>query len=210
MSAVVADAVLIRHLGLVPYVDALARMREFTAGRDPSTPDELWVLEHPPVYTLGLAADRRHGPREDSGIPLVQVERGGEVTYHGPGQAVVYTLVDLGRRGIKVREFVCLLEQSVIDLLGEHGVAAQRRTGAPGVYAGNAKVAALGIRVTRGRALHGLALNVDMDLAPFARINPCGMEGLPVTQTRSLGIAEGASALGMELAALLAARIDRA
>lgn len=210
MSAVVCDAVLVRHLGLVPYAEALARMREFTASRDASTPDELWVLEHPPVYTLGLAADPAHGPREDRGIPLVQVERGGEITYHGPGQAVVYTLVDLGRRGIKVREFVCLLEQAVIDVLRERGVTAQRRKGAPGVYVGEAKVAALGIRVTRGRALHGVALNVDMDLAPFAAINPCGMEGLPITQTRSLGIDAGTAALGMELAALLAERIDHA
>jgi len=207
VNTAVVDAVHVRRLGLVAYEEALARMRAFTAGRDAGTADELWLLEHPPVYTLGLAADRAFGPRGDSGIPLVQVERGGEITYHGPGQAVIYTLVDLARRGIKVREFVCLLEQSVIDLLAARGVNAERRSGAPGVYVAGAKVAALGIRVTRGRAFHGLALNVDMDLAPFAAIDPCGMAGLRVTQTRALGIAATAQQLGAELAGLLAGRI---
>jgi lipoyl(octanoyl) transferase len=138
------------------------------------------------------------------------VERGGEITYHGPGQAVIYTLVDLSRRGIRVREFVCLLEQAVIDLLAAHGVPAARRAGAPGVYVGGAKVAALGIRVTRGRAFHGLALNVDMDLAPFSAIDPCGMKGLAVTQTRSLGIPAGMQELGAGLADLIAQRIGHA
>ncbi|MGE0876037.1 MAG: lipoyl(octanoyl) transferase LipB [Burkholderiales bacterium] len=200
----------VRCLGRVSYEDALTRMREFTAQRTPETPDELWLLEHPPVYTLGLAADRAHGPRVDNGIPLVQVERGGEITYHGPGQAVLYTLVDLARRGIKVREFVCLLEQAVIDLLADHGVRAGRRPGAPGVYVEGAKVAALGIRITRGRAYHGLALNVDMDLAPFSAIDPCGMAGLRVTQARELGIADTPDALGARLAEMLAQRIGDA
>jgi len=210
VSAVAAAAVQVRRLGRVAYGDALARMRTFTAQRDAQTPDELWLLEHPPVYTLGLAADRAFGPKADNGIPVVQVERGGQVTYHGPGQAVIYTLIDLARRGIKVREFVCLLEQGVIDLLARHGVTAARRAGAPGVYVGAAKVAALGIRIARGRAFHGLALNVDMDLSPFSAIDPCGMAGLAVTQARDLGVRAGVGELGGALAELLAERIGDA
>ncbi|MDX1374966.1 MAG: lipoyl(octanoyl) transferase LipB, partial [Burkholderiales bacterium] len=138
------------------------------------------------------------------------VERGGQVTYHGPGQVVLYTLVDLARRGIRVRDFVCLLEQAVIDVLGAHGVRAERRVGAPGVYVDGAKIAALGIRVARGRAFHGLALNVDMDLAPFAAIDPCGYPGLRVTQTRDLGIALTAAQAGAALAAQLEQALARA
>ena len=159
------------------------------------------------MYTLGLAAHSApgaHGPKADRGIPVVQAERGGEITYHGPGQAIVYTLVDLARRGIKVKQFVWLLEQSVIDLLEGRG---QRRPGAPGVYVDGAKVAALGIRVTRGCAFHGLALNVDMDLAPFDAIDPCGYPGLKVTQTRDLGIAGSTESLGGKLAGILAAHL---
>ena len=189
------------HLGLVEYEIALKKMRDFTSSRGADTADELWLLEHPPVYTLGLAADRAHGPRLDNGIPVVQVERGGEVTYHGPGQAVLYTLVDLARRNLKVKRFVWLLEQAVIDLLDGRG---ERKPGAPGIYVDGAKVAALGIRVTRGCAFHGLALNVDMDLAPYAAIDPCGYPGLKVTQTRDLGIAGGPGALGRRLAAIFA------
>ena len=139
---------------------------------------------------------------------MLRVERGGEVTYHGPGQLVVYTLVDIARRGIKVREYVRLLEQSLIDLLASHGVAGARKPGAPGVYVDGAKVAALGIRVTRGRALHGLSLNVDMDLAPFSAIDPCGYPGLAVTQTRDLGIAAGIDALGDELARRISGHLE--
>ena len=197
----VLQEVRVRHLGLVEYELALKEMRDLTSRRDADTADELWLLEHPPVYTLGLAADRAHGPRLDNGIPVVQVERGGEVTYHGPGQAVLYTLVDLARRGLKVKRFVWLLEQAVIELLEGRG---ERRAGAPGIYVDGAKVAALGIRVTRGCAFHGLALNVDMDLAPFAAIDPCGYPGLRVTQTRDLGIPGSADALGRRLAGILA------
>ncbi|HVP08352.1 MAG TPA: lipoyl(octanoyl) transferase LipB [Burkholderiales bacterium] len=182
-------------------------MRDFTSSRGADTADELWLLEHPPVYTLGLAADRAHGAKRDNGIPVVQVERGGEVTYHGPGQVVLYTLVDLARRNLKVKRFVWLLEQAVIDLLDGRG---ERRAGAPGIYVGGAKVAALGIRVTRGCAFHGLALNVDMDLAPFEAIDPCGYPGLKVTQTRDLGIAGSPEALGRRLAAILAKGIEHA
>lgn len=206
MSEVLQRARVLR-LGLMDYEIALKKMRDFTLQRDADTADELWLLEHPPVYTLGLAADAAHGPKLDNGIPVVQVERGGEITYHGPGQLVLYTLVDLARRGIKVKQFVAMLEQSVIDLLEGRG---ERRPGAPGVYADGAKVAALGIRVSRGCAFHGLALNVDMDLAPFAAIDPCGYAGLAVTQTRDLGIPGDVGILGARLAEILRARLERA
>lgn len=196
----VVAAPVVRKLGRIDYAEALAAMRQFTAHRTDDTPDELWLLEHPPIYTLGQGADPSHGPAEGTGIEVLRVERGGEVTYHGPGQLVVYTLVDIARRGIRVREYVKLLEQSLIDLLAAHGVAAARNAGAPGVYVNGAKVAALGIRITRGRALHGVSLNIDMDLAPFGAIDPCGFPGLAVTQTLDLGIAAGIDALGEELA----------
>lgn len=208
MAAVLESTTLARNLGRIEYVQALAAMRLFTAQRTAETPDELWRLEHPPVYTLGQAADPAHGPKFNRGIPLVRVERGGEITYHGPGQLVIYTLVDIARRGIKVREYVHLLEQCIIDLLAAHALAAARRPGAPGVYVGGAKVAALGLRITRGRTLHGLALNVDMDLAPFAAINPCGMPGLAVTQTRDLGVATGVDALGEELSRRIVEQLE--
>ncbi|MCC6212003.1 MAG: lipoyl(octanoyl) transferase LipB [Burkholderiales bacterium] len=206
MSAVLQGVRVVR-LGLVEYAVALKKMRDFTLRRDADTADELWLLEHPPVYTLGLAADAAHGPRTDAGIPVVQVERGGEITYHGPGQVVLYTLVDLARRGIKVKEFVAMLEQSVIDLLGGR---AGRKPGAPGVYVDGAKVAALGIRVSRGCAFHGLALNVDMDLAPFAAIDPCGYPGLAVTQTRDLGFDFTVASAGERLAEILAGKLEHA
>ena len=208
MLAATDTALLVRKLGRVDYAESLAAMRNFTAQRSEDTPDELWLLEHPPVYTLGQGADPSHGPKQGNAIPVLRVERGGEITYHGPGQLVTYTLVDIGRRGIKVREFVRLLEQIIIDLLAAHGVNATRKPGAPGVYVDGAKVAALGIRITRGRALHGLALNVDMDLAPFAAIDPCGYPGLAVTQTRDLGIAAGIDALGDELARRIVEQLE--
>jgi len=191
------DDIVIKRLGRLDYAAAADAMRRFTRERDDGTPDELWLLEHPPVYTLGQGA----APVSvANGIPVVQSDRGGEVTYHGPGQVVLYTLVDLARRGIKVKAFVCLLEQAVIDLIGQR---AERRPGAPGVYVDGAKVAALGIRVMRGRAYHGLSLNVDMDLAPFSAIDPCGYPGLRVTQTRNLGIPATPAELGERLATLV-------
>ena len=205
-----AVATRIETLGLAPYGEVAVRMRAFTERRLADTPDELWVVEHPPVYTLGQGADGKFGPKVANGIPVVRSERGGEITYHGPGQAVVYALVDLQRRGIKVKEFVRLLEQGVIDLLAAFGVAADRRAGAPGVYVGAAKIAALGVRVTRGRAWHGIALNVDMDLSPFLAIDPCGYPGLEVTQARDLGIRSSARDLGLQLARLLEAKLEHA
>jgi lipoyl(octanoyl) transferase len=198
------EDLVIRQLGRADYSPTLGAMRAFTARRNESTPDEIWLLEHPPVYTLGQGAER---PSVDNGIALVQADRGGEITYHGPGQVVLYALVDLARRGIQVKQFVALLEGSVIELLGGRG---ERKPGAPGVYVGGAKIAALGIRVTRGRAYHGLALNVDMDLAPFRAIDPCGYPGLAVTQTRDLGIEKSVDEIGAELAALLAGKLEHA
>jgi lipoyl(octanoyl) transferase len=198
------DSIGIKRLGSAAYLPTLAAMKDFTARRNGETADELWLLEHPPVYTLGQGAD--HAPVEN-GIPLVRADRGGDITYHGPGQLVVYTLVDLARRGIKVRQFVALLEQAVIDLLGGRG---ERRVGAPGVYVDGAKIAALGIRVRQGRTYHGLSLNVDMDLAPFSVIDPCGYPGLAVTQTRDIGMKETRPALGERLAALLVEKIEHA
>ena len=187
------DDIVIKHLGRAEYVPTWHAMREFTRGRGDSTPDELWLVEHPPVYTVGQGAEV---PPLANGIPVVKTDRGGDITYHGPGQAVVYPLVDLARRGIKVKRFVWLLEQAVIDLVGR---GAERKAGAPGVYVGGAKIAALGIRVVRGRAYHGLALNVDMDLSPFSAIDPCGYPGLRVTQARDLGIPVSADQLAQSV-----------
>jgi lipoyl(octanoyl) transferase len=161
-------------------------MQRFTEERDASTPDEIWLLEHPPVFTLGMNASAAHvlAPGD---IPVVQVDRGGQVTYHGPGQLVVYPLVDLRRAGLGVRSIITALEQSVIRLAGEFGIGAETRRGAPGVYVGGRKLGSVGIRVRRHASYHGLALNVNMDLEPFGRINPCGYEGLQMTQLAELG-----------------------
>jgi lipoyl(octanoyl) transferase len=179
---IATEQIVVRKLGRAEYLPTWQAMREFTRGRSDSTPDELWLVEHPPVYTVGQGASV---PALSGAIPVVKTDRGGDITYHGPGQIVAYTLIDLARRSIKVRRFVWLLEQAVIDLLGR---GAERKPGAPGVYVDGAKVAALGIRVVRGRAYHGLALNVDMDLSPFSSIDPCGYPGLRVIQTKDLGI----------------------
>jgi lipoyl(octanoyl) transferase len=203
----VLESVRVRKLGLADHVATAKAMRSFTERRTPETPDELWLCEHPPVYTLGAGADASHGPRVANGIPVLACERGGEITYHGPGQAVLYTLVDLARRGIKVKRFVWLLEQAVIEMLGGRG---ERKPGAPGVYVQGAKVAALGLRVSRGRAYHGLALNVDMDLSPFAAIDPCGFPGLAVTQLRDLGFGESTEQAGDRLSRILLAKLDHA
>lgn len=176
-----------RRLGRREYGPVFDAMRAFTEARAAETLDELWTVEHPPVFTQGLAGKAEHllAPGD---IPVVQVDRGGQVTYHGPGQGVVYCLLDVRRLGLGVRALVTVLEQSVIELLAAHGAAAHARPDAPGVYVGDAKVASLGLRIRQGRSYHGLSLNVDMDLEPFARINPCGYPGLRVTQLRDLGI----------------------
>jgi lipoyl(octanoyl) transferase len=176
-----SDAPLIRHLGLVPYEPTWRAMQALTDGRDGSTPDEIWFVEHPPVFTLGLNAKREHllSPGD---IPVVQIDRGGQVTYHGPGQLVVYPLIDLRRRRLSVRELVVALENAVIDYAAELGVTAQGSRANPGVYLGGAKLASVGLRIRRGASYHGLALNVSLDLQPFERINVCGHPGLGVTR----------------------------
>lgn len=190
---------IVRWLGRVDYEPTWRAMQRFTDARDAATPDEIWLLEHPPVFTLGMAADRSHVLGAGD-IPLVQTDRGGQVTYHGPGQLVMYPLLDVRRLGLGVRGLVTLLEQSVIELLAGHGIEAAARRDAPGVYVQGRKVASLGLRIRRGASYHGLALNVDMDLAPFARINPCGMPGLSVTSLAELGVRGDPQGFGRQLA----------
>ncbi len=199
---------IVKYLGRVDYAPTFQAMQDFTATRTAETPDELWVVEHPPVYTLGQAGKPEHILR-DIGIPLVQIDRGGQVTYHGPGQVVIYLLLDLPRRKIKVRELVSAIEQAVIDLLGNYGVTAERHDGAPGVYVGAAKVAALGLRIRNGCSYHGVSLNVDMDLTPFAAINPCGYPGLQVVQTKDLNIPLTVAAAGEQLSQQLLLQLER-
>jgi lipoyl(octanoyl) transferase len=198
---------IVRRLGLAPYEPTWRAMREFTAARGTQTPDELWLVEHPPVYTVGVAGREAHLPRVYNGIPIIRTDRGGQITYHGPGQIVLYTLLDLGRRRLGVRTFVRLLEDAVIDLLGQHGIEAHGRVDAPGVYVGAAKVAALGLRIRHGRCYHGLAVNVAMDLTPFAVIDPCGYPQLTVTDLRTLGIEQPLDAAAEALAAVLSRRL---
>ena len=181
------EEAIVRSLGRVEYAPTWRAMQDFTARRTSDTADELWMLEHPPVYTQGQAGKPEH-LIATTDIPVVPIDRGGQITYHGPGQVVAYVLVDLRRRGYGIRELVTRMEQAVIDLLADHGVAAARQPGAPGVYVDGAKIAALGLRVKHGCTYHGLAFNVDMDLRPFAAINPCGYAGMPVTQCRGLGV----------------------
>jgi lipoyl(octanoyl) transferase len=202
-----APEVRVRRLGRTDYVPTWRAMQEFTAQRAADTADELWLTEHPPVYTLGVAGRSAHLPRVENHIPVIKVDRGGQITYHGPGQIVLYVLLDLRRRGLAVRPLVRLMEQSVMDLLAAYGIAAAGRLEAPGVYVSGAKVAALGLRIRDGRCYHGLAFNVDMDLSPFHVIDPCGYSGLAVTQARDLGIAESQELLGDNLVHLLSERL---
>jgi len=204
----VCEPPIIEHLGLTDYATTYAAMRRFTDERGTATPDELWVLEHRPICTTGIAGRAEHFPRA-SAIPIERVDRGGQITYHGPGQTIVYALVDLARRGLTVRGMVTLLEQAVIDTLAVHDVLAARRSGAPGVYVDGAKIAALGLRVRRGCCYHGVALNVSMDLAPFSAIDPCGYSGLEVTQTSALGIAAGTGEIGRALAERIVELIEK-
>ena len=181
---------IVRRPGRVPYEPTWRAMQDFTAQRDAATPDELWLVEHPPVYTLGQAGKAEH-LLHVTDIPLVKIDRGGQITYHGPGQVVGYLLLDLHRRSLKVREMVHLLEQALIDCIADYGLDARRKDGAPGVYIDDAKVAALGLRVKNGCSYHGLSLNVDMDLTPFTWINPCGYSGLQTIQLKDFGVTEG-------------------
>ena len=174
-------------------------MKQFTAARNADTRDEIWLLQHPPVYTQGLAGKPEHLLRSTD-IPVVKIDRGGQITYHGPGQIIAYLLLDMRRWKLNVRELVRLMEQAVIDLLAEYGVAAQGREDAPGVYVADAKIASLGLKIKKGCCYHGLALNVDMDLTPFTNINPCGFAGLRVTQARDVGINAPLAELEQQLA----------
>ena len=201
-----ADNCVVRDLGRRAYEPVWRAMQSLTDARDETTPDELWLVEHDPVFTLGQAGKPEHVLLPGD-IPVLQVDRGGQVTYHGPGQLVAYPLVDLRRLRIGVRDYVCRIEQAVIDTLADWNIEGRRREGAPGVYVDGAKVAALGIRVRRGCAFHGLAFNIDMDLAPFSRINPCGYAGLEVVSMRDLGGPAGIDAVKPALLDHLAARL---
>ena len=182
-------------------------MKEYTSLRDADSADELWITEHAPVFTQGLNGRREHllAPGD---IPVVQIDRGGQVTYHGPGQLVLYCLLDLPRLGLGVKGLVSQIEKAIIAVLGTYSIPAQTRPGAPGVYVGEAKIAALGLRIRKGCCYHGLSLNVDMDLEPFTRINPCGYSGLAVTQLRDFGIEIGVDAVGIQLANILVRNLD--
>lgn len=190
----------IHNLGLRPYQEIWDAMRAYTAARDATSEDQIWLVQHPPVYTQGQAGKPEHllAPGD---IPVIQIDRGGQITYHGPGQTVMYLLLDLRRAGIGIRALVSLIEESVIGYLQELGIRAQSRADAPGVYVDGKKIASLGLRVRGGCTYHGVALNVNMDLEPFSRINPCGLVGMQMTQLRDLGIALDADAAGAALAA---------
>ncbi len=213
MTVVAPATAIIRPWHRVPYAECLRAMREFTAGRGPDTPDEIWLVEHPPLFTLGLAADPRH-LLDRGAIPVEQTERGGEVTYHGPGQVVAYLLYDLRRIKVLVKDFVVRMEAATIELLAAYQIRAVRRPRAPGVYVADgdggagAKIAALGIKVSRGCTYHGIALNVAMDLEPFRRIDPCGYPGQPVTDLRTLVGDVDPSRVADEFARLLARHIE--
>lgn len=193
----------IRQLGLQPYENTWKAMRDYTDHRNESSQDQLWLLQHPPVFTLGQAGKPEHllNPGE---IPIINSDRGGQVTYHGPGQLVAYLLLDLRRARLGVRALVTHLEQAVISLLAEYNIHAVSRPDAPGVYVNNLKIAALGLRVRQGCSYHGLSLNVDMNLEPFSRINPCGYPGLGVTQLATFGVTSDLPTLGLELSRHLA------
>jgi lipoyl(octanoyl) transferase len=197
--SITADPV-VKRLGRVEFEPTWRAMQAFTARRTSETRDELWLLEHPPVFTLGMAGKREH-LLADIGIPVIAIDRGGQITYHGPGQIVIYLLLDLKRLGFGVKTLVQRMEQAVIELLADRGVAAERLAGAPGIYVGGAKIAALGLRVRNGCTYHGLSLNVAMDLTPFQAINPCGYAGMAVTQMRDLGLDASPSDTGEALLA---------
>ncbi|RLJ17023.1 octanoyltransferase [bacterium endosymbiont of Escarpia laminata] len=198
-----SKSLLIRQLGLQPYETTWQAMQDYTDRRDANSRDELWLLQHPPVFTLGQAGKPEHLLRPGA-IPVIKSDRGGQVTYHGPGQLIAYLMLDLRRVKIGVRALVSLLEQGVIDLLATQGIDAAARSDAPGVYVNGSKIAALGLRVRHGCSFHGLSLNVDMDLEPFSRINPCGHPGLVVTQLADLNQTTDIPTLGRDLAKHLA------
>jgi lipoyl(octanoyl) transferase len=190
------------NLGRSDYQLTWQAMRDFTHQRVPQTADQLWITEHSPIFTQGLNGRAEHVLNRGD-IPLLQVDRGGQVTYHGPGQLIIYCLLDLNRLGLGVKGLVAQIEQSIVDLLGSFGIESHTRSGAPGVYVDQAKIAALGLRIRKGCCYHGLSLNVDMELEPFNRIDPCGYPGLAVTQLRDLGVNVGIDQLGDQLADII-------
>ena len=198
----------IKQLGLTEHAATFAAMRAFTEARDEHTQDEIWLTEHPPVYTLGLAGKPEH-VLNPHGIPVARIDRGGQVTYHGPGQLVAYVLVDLRRRDLKVRELVARIEDAVLATLADYGVPGHRRAGMPGVYVSDAKIAALGLKIKNGCSYHGVSLNVAMDLAPFAGINPCGYEGLATAQLNQFVPGASVAAAGECLAGHLIAALEQ-
>ena len=202
-----ADAPLIRHLGLAAYEPTWRAMQRFTDERTEDTADEIWMVEHPPVFTLGLNASREHLLRPGD-IDVVQIDRGGQVTYHGPGQLVIYPLLNLRRLKLGVRDLVVALENAVIDYVAERGVTAAGSRQAPGVYVDGAKLASIGLRIRRGASYHGMSLNVSMDLAPFERINVCGYQGLRVTRLNDLGVADAVASVARDLTPHLLRRLS--
>lgn len=205
------ESVRVRRFGIEPYAATREAMLAFTNGRDASTPDEIWLLQHEPVYTLGQAGRLIH-LRSAVTVPVVHTERGGQITYHGPGQLIAYLLIDLRRRGIKVREFVRLIEDSVVEVLAAYNLAGRTKPGAPGVYVPSQgelqKVAALGLKIVNGRSFHGLSLNVSMDLAPFDAIDACGYEGLRTIDLATLGTDASLAEVGSRLSAMLTRRLE--
>jgi lipoyl(octanoyl) transferase len=199
--------VYIRSPGLVAYEQALQEMQAFNEARTPDTTDEVWVLEHPPVFTLGINAADSH-ILDAANTPVIRVDRGGQVTWHGPGQLIVYTLLDLQRKKLGVRELVCRLEQSIIKTLAGYGIQAEGREGAPGVYTNDAKIASVGLRIRHHCCYHGIAVNVNADLEAFSRINPCGYDGLKVTRTCDLGGPDDVTALASDLLPRLMSELE--
>jgi lipoyl(octanoyl) transferase len=197
-----SNLIVVRALGLRDYEPLWRGMQQFTETRSPQTPDEIWFTEHPPVFTLGLNASRDH-LLTPGDIPVIQVDRGGQVTYHGPGQLMIYPLIDLKRARLGVRDLVTALEQTVIDLVAKHGIEAASRKDAPGVYVDGRKIASVGLRVRRGASYHGMALNIEVDLEPFSRINPCGFSDLEVTDLATLGIGESPAEIQARVQAYL-------
>ena len=200
------EKLIVRDLGLQEYVTIWQEMQKFTAARDETTLDELWCLEHPPIFTMGLNGKKEH-LLNITNIPVIDIDRGGQVTYHGPGQLVIYTLIDLRRLNIGVKDLVTTIEKSIIKLLKKYEIDAQGKENAPGVYVNDAKIAALGLRIKRNKSYHGLSLNIQMDLAPFQQINPCGYEGMAVTQIKDLKPAINLSNVKTDLTSLLSRQL---
>jgi lipoyl(octanoyl) transferase len=206
MAAFLRNLIEVRYLGRSDYQDTWDAMKDFTNRRDSNTSDELWITEHAPIFTQGLNGRAEH-VLDAGDIPLVQIDRGGQITYHGPGQLLLYCLLDITRLELGVKGLVSKIEKSVTDLLHGYRITAHTRSGAPGVYVDQAKIAALGLRIRKGCCYHGLSLNVSMDLEPFTRINPCGYQGLEVTQLREFGVTDSVERVGFRLAEILSGNL---